>query len=397
MLRLAPLLVLLLAAACGGSVSSVPAAEAEGGAPPEGGGPVGCSGLSVGALHVVSDQPASSSRLTTVAAAASGGLVGWLSTAPGAQAPIPLRVRAVDRDGAPVSGAHDVLSLLGGGGSVAWGYGRVGAIGADSSLVCQLVQLDPGGAPLAASTAVAMGACGQLGTTATGFDLLATSSGTISLVSTNSSGQPAGSVILETDAAPATVVRATFADQSFLLAWTSDVLSNCECPQPLTVQHFAADGQPLSPKSSPARVYPGARFALTAEGDRALLITPGSPAGPVAVRALDMAGNVVGGPLALGGGAAGQVSSLGLDVAGIGGDVAIAAWIETSGTTQAHVVAQAITTAPAVLSQPVVVAPSGIGVDVKVVGNAARALVVWDGPLAGTPSQVTAAALGCAP
>jgi hypothetical protein len=197
--------------------------------------------------------------------------------------------------------------------------------------------------------------------------------------------------------APATVVRATFADQSFMLAWTSDVLSNCECPQPLTVQHFAADGHALAPATSPASLYPGGRFALTAEGDRALLVTPGTPTGPVAVRALDVDGHQMGNPLALAGMPAGQVAPFAVDIAGIGGDVAVVAWIVNSPTTQAQVVAQAITSAPAVLSQPIVVAPSGVGFGVKVVGAPARALVVWDGPASGAPSQVYAAPVGCGP
>ena len=398
MLRFSPLLCLLFAAACGGSVTSVPAGESDGGTFSESGTPVtSCSTLSVGAVHVVSDQPAASSRLTTVAGAAPGALVGWLSTLPGVQAPIPMRVRAVDRDGAPTSTAHDVLSVLGGGGSLAWGYGRAGAIGADESLVCQLVTLDPSGAPLAGSTAVAMGACGQLGTTATGFDLLGTSAGTMSLVTTDASAQPTGSTTLEMGASPANVVRATFADQSFLLAWSSDALSNCECPAPLTVQHFSAGGQPLSLASSPASIYPGGRFALTAEGDRALLVTPGAPAGPIAVRALDMDGHQIGSPLGLAGMPAGQVAPFAIDIAGIGGDVAVVAWVTNSPTTQAHVVAQAITSAPAVLSQPVVITPSGVSLDVKVVGGAGRALIVWDGPVTGTPSQVYAAPVGCGP
>ena len=399
MLRFSPLLCLLLATACGGSVTSVPAAESDGGTASDAGNPISsCSALGVaGPVQLVSDQPQSSNRLTTVAGAAPGALVGWLSTAPGVQAPIPLRVRAIDRDGTPASGAHDVLSLLGGGGSLAWGYGRAGAIGADQSLVCQLVTLDPTGAPLAGSTAVGMGSCGELGTTATGFDLLATSSGTMSLVSTDPTGQPTGSTALETGVAPATLVRATFADQSFMLAWTSNVLSNCECPQPLTVQHFAADGHALAPATSPVSLYPGGRFALTAEGDRALLVTPGSPSGPVAVRALDLDGHQIGSPLDIGAMAGGQVAPFAVDIAGIGGDVAVVAWITNSPTTQAHVVAQAITSAPAVLSQPIVVAPSGVGFDVKVVGAPSRALVVWDGPASGAPSQVYAAPVGCGP
>jgi hypothetical protein len=95
--------------------------------------------------------------------------------------------------------------------------------------------------------------------------------------------------------------------------------------------------------------------------------------------------------------AGGQVAPFAVDIAGIGGDVAVVAWITNSPTTQAHVVAQAITSAPAVLSQPIVVAPSGVGFDVKVVGAPSRALVVWDGPASGAPSQVYAAPVGCGP
>ena len=42
----------------------------------------------------------------------------------------------------------------------------------------------------------------------------------------------------------------------------------------------------------------------------------------------------------------------------------------------------------------IVVAPSGVSIDVKVVGAPARALIVWDGPLSGSPSQVYAAPVG---
>jgi hypothetical protein len=341
----------------------------------------------------VSDQPATSARLVAVAGAAPGALVGWLASPPQGQPPVPLRVRAIDRDGVPTSTAHTVLSVLGGRGSLAWGYDRAAAVAPDSNLACQLVPLDPGGAPLGASTTVGMGSCEALTATAAGYDFVVAANATLSLSSIDASGHSTASAPLATGAVAA-VARADFDDQSFLLAWTNEDLSNCLCPQPLQVQHFAADGTPLAPPRTGAHIYPGGRFALAAEGSRALLVTPGGLSGPVSVYALDADGSPLGAPLALGS-SMGMTSVMALDVAPMGADVAVVAWIESSGTTVAHLVAQAVTTAPAILSPPVLVASPATGLDVKVVGWAARSVVLWDGTAGQGLSQVNAAPLGC--
>jgi hypothetical protein len=281
----------------------------------------------------------------------------------------------------------------------------VGTVGADAGRTCRFVPLQDDGTPNGAATTVASGACGALRVTPGGFDLVVTSTNpyALSLVATGPSGTPGATAVLASSGVPAaSVARASFDDGSFLLAAMPELLSNCECPVEVSVEHFSATGTSLAPATAAAPSWPGAHLALTGLGTTALLATSGSLVGPVTVRELDEDGRAIGTAQALGGGGApdgGGADVLDIDLAPLGAG-ALVAWTELTapGGSDARLLAQAVDAKGVPVSTPIVVAPSGAGRDVRVVGTPSGALITWDGPLGvvgTTPTAVYAAALGC--
>ncbi len=339
-------------------------------------------------------------RLQAVTSSAQGGLVGWIP-ATGDQVP-QLLVRPVGLDGAPTGAAQSVLAVAGAA-SLAQGLGRAAAIGSDATQSCQLVPLNGDATTAGAATSLGMGGCESLRATQAGFDLILVSSNpeAMSLVETGPTGSSPTSTLLQSAGLPpAELERATFEDGSFLLAVEPVSLSNCLCPVELSAQHFSASGASLAAAVKVGPVYPGAHVAIAGLGSSALIATSGSLAGPVTVRQLDEDGNLLGSPQPLGtpldGGGPGV---LGIDIAPYGSG-ALVAWSEgLPSQTDARLLVQAVSSTGAPVGSPLVVAPTGVGRDVRIVATASGALVAWDGPLvqAQPDGTVSVAALRCSP
>jgi hypothetical protein len=341
-----------------------------------------------------------SDRLQAITSSGQGGLVGWIP-ATGDQIP-QLLVQPVGLDGAPTGAAQSVLAVAGAA-SLAQGLGRAAAIGSDATQSCQLVPLNGDGTTAGAATALGMGGCESLQVTQAGFDLIFVTSSpeAMSLMETGPTGSsPTSAVLPSADVPPADLARASFDDGSFLLVVEPVSLDNCICPVELSAQHFSGRGASLAAAVKVGPVYPGSHVALAGLGSTALIATTGSLAGPVTLRQLDEDGNLVGSPQPLGtpvdGGGPGV---FGIDIAPYGSG-AIVAWSQSlPSQTDAQLLVQAVSSTGAPFGSPVVVAPTGVGRDVRIVATASGALVAWDGPLvqAQPDGTVSVAALGCSP
>lgn len=403
-LRLPLLPLLALAYACGGAVTSPPPS---GGAPSDAGNDTGstspppaCSGtLDVGPVQLVS-APGDSDRLQALTSSGHGGLVGWIATS-GAQT-AQLLVRPVGLDGAPTAAAQSVMTAQATA-SLAQGLGRAAALAPDATPSCQLQLLNGDGTTSGAAVPLGAGGCESLRVTPGGFDLILFSSNpyAMSLVTTDPTGASAATTVLENTGLPvASLGRASFTDGSFLVAAEPESLDNCVCPVTLSAHHFSAGGASLAAAVDVGPIYPGSHIALAGMGSSALLATTGSIAGPVSVRELDEDGHTVGSAQPLGtplDGGGPQV--LGIDITPFGSG-ALVAWIEIlSSETDARMLVQAVSSTGAPQGSPVIVAPTGVGRDVRLVATASGALVAWDGPLvtAQPDGTVSVAALKCAP
>ncbi|HEX8793248.1 MAG TPA: hypothetical protein VF765_20030 [Polyangiaceae bacterium] len=375
-------------AACGGAVTS------PGGSPPEadagGGGvhPLTCTKLVVGGpVQQVSQAPPPNVILTSVATGPNGVLVGMYGVE--RDPPGTLLVRDVGFDGAPV-GEQGIPGL-------AWegrldeGFGHAGVAGGTP---CSFRALDASGAPpTGASVPITSYGCSLVRATSSGFSIVTTGDPAgPSLVATDAAGKTLASVALSTGGVP--TAWTALPDGSLFLASVSPALDNCLCPTQFYVQHYDAAGHSLAPQQQGGITWPSTSIGVAAMGAGKVLVASTPVRGAqLGVQAFDADGDAIGPVNAIvAADAGGPIGARNVDLAAIDENVAIAAWVETTGTNESHVVGQALSSTGAPLSPPVTVA-TALGLHLHVVATPTGALVVWD-QQGGAP--VSAAPLRCA-
>jgi hypothetical protein len=377
---------LSLLVGCGGAVAS------PGGTPPDADGgavthPLSCTTLSVdGPVQQVSDGTAMNLSLTSLAAGNDGALVGWSALL--RDPPATFHVREIGFDAVPVKAGVEALA---GQGTVAQGFGHAAAVSGTGP--CDFVPLGSDGSTSGPSVQVASTACGLFRATSSGYALVAGAGQMTppSLVLMDASGHAVSSSPLSTEGDA--LAWAALPDGSFVVVSASPVLDNCVCPTEFYVQHFSASGQPLAPQHRAGETWPGSSVGIAAMGTGGVLVasTP-LPGAALGVQAFDADGNAQGSAVPLVTvDAGGPFSAKSVQLAALGDRVAIATWIETSGTTVAHVVAQTVSSAGEPLSAPISVAPAS-GQHLRVVATPTGAVVAWD-QQSGAP--VSAASLRC--
>jgi hypothetical protein len=387
--------LLLALSACGGNV-------ANGGSPGGAGNPVGggggggassnppstgpapapstCSTLTFSLpAQAVGDGDGARGILASIAAEPDGVLVGVMGVSPFSY---PFRVREVGFDGTPLAPGVDLFQDTG---FVAAGGGHAGAVGGGQS--CSFTALGPDAVPTGKGASLATAPCRPLVATASGFATI-TDAPSLSLVTTDASG----AVTFAGPLTPPTALpmgMAVLPDGSFVLLESDASLSNCECPEPVYAVHVGAGGQALGSRQVVGTTLPGGASAIAAVGSGALVVTSVASA-PVSLQPLDGEGNPAGAPVALAAASSGNVARA-VDVAAAGGDVAIVTWVEASAYSLPHVVAQAVSSTGAILSQPALAPSPQAAGHVRVAGTPAGALVAWDAP----SNSVVAAAVAC--
>lgn len=400
----ASLSVAPLAGGCGGAVASNVSGGGDAGSPAVDGsspGPPSCATLAlVAGPTVVTDGTSAAIELDALAG--DGAFAAWRQNAAlPSGTPVPLMVRELGPMGHPLAPAQQALATLGTGGAVADGSGHAAVLSPDAATTCRFVPVGADGSPTGAVQSSPASWCGGLHPTHAGFDWLAsdTSAGTLSLVRADANGVIQDTHELDASGAPAWVARAYLPDDSFLLATTPPLLSNCACPTPITVGHYGADGTAISTGHAGGHAWPGQGFALVTLGDAALLLHGAgtTPEGAVTATALDADGHPSGAEFVLGSAAAGSSSGLSIEATTIlSPPQALVTWIASSGTTTPHVVAQVVSLS-GTESQALDVATSDVGLHARVARiSAAGAVVAWDGPRSGS-NAVKTAVVACGP
>lgn len=387
----AVVLVLPSIAACGGAVAAPTSETADASSDAGTTQPLSCAALSLaGSVQQVSPASNPSGMLTSAAADDHGVLVGW--NEPARDPPATFAVREVGLDGAPLAPA---MASLAGIGLVARGFGHAAAVTEGDFGQCTFTPVNDDGTTAGSSVKVATYGCGLFRATADGFALVVgteDAAGPVSLELLDASGHvPSTATLLNAGLQHA--AWTTLGDGSFVLVGQPPDLSNCLCPSPVYANHYSSAGKPLAAQQTVGSALLKS-IALAAVGNGVLLAATPWKGALVAVQPLTADGAPQGAPATLVAGDAGVIegpSARSIDVAPFGGQMALVAWIESTGTTTAHVVAQAVSAVGSPVSAPLDVGPAG-GLHVRVVTTANGALVVWDDQVGG---PVRAAPVRC--
>jgi hypothetical protein len=381
-------LVLPFLAACGGAVTSPgesPPAVDGGGAGGDGGvHPLSCTTLSVaGPVQQVSDGIPMNLMLTSLAAGSGGVLVGWSSLL--RDPPATFHVRQLGYDAVPSAAG---VQLLAGEGSVAQGFGQAAAVSGTGPCVFQ--GLTGAGGLSGSSVQVASTSCELFRATPSGYALVAGSSQTTgpTLVSLDGSGHAASPSPLNTKGDAG--AWGALPDQSFVVASVVPLLDDCVCPTEFYVQHFSASGQPLAPPQRAGMTWPDSSIGIAAMGLSHVLVasTPGDGS-RLGLQVFDPDGNAQGAQVPLVSvDAGGPFGTRAVQIAALTADVALVAWVDTSGSNEGNVVVQAVSSTGSPLSAPISV-PNAPGTHLRIVATLGPgAIVAWDTPSGGPVNAV---------